>query len=79
MTIIDDLKKALGDDAVLTGDAISSRYRSDASRTGKYKPLALLRPASTDEVAATELAVMRRIKEALDPNGILNPGKVLGS
>ncbi len=81
MTIIDDLKKALGSDAVLTGDAISARYRSDASRTGKYKPLALLRPASTDEVAAV-LRLCHELRQSVVPQGGMtglaggaNPGK----
>jgi D-lactate dehydrogenase (cytochrome) len=31
------------------------------------------------EVGDVGLATMRRIKQALDPHNIMNPGKVLGS
>ena len=43
MAIIEDLRQALGDDAVLTGAAIGERYRSDASQTGEHLPRAVLR------------------------------------
>ncbi len=51
MTIIDDLRRALGDAAILTGSHIGPRHRSDASETGTAAPLALIRPRTTDEVA----------------------------
>lgn len=51
MSVIEDLKQALGD-AVLIGAQIGERYRSDASLTGRYLPKAVIRPANTEEVAA---------------------------
>lgn len=50
MSVIDDLKQALGD-AVLTGTEIGERYRSDASLTGRTLPKAVVRPANTHEVS----------------------------
>ncbi|MGF6176261.1 FAD-binding oxidoreductase [Ensifer sp. 4252] len=50
MSVIEDLKQALGD-AVLTGIEIGERYRSDASLTGHYLPKAVIRPANTEDVA----------------------------
>ena len=37
----------------------------------------LKRPAMAAHKDAVALAVMGRIKAALDPNGILNPGKII--
>lgn len=51
VNIIDELRTALGDDAVLVGDDVGDRYRSDASLTGTMLPKAVLRPSSVDGVA----------------------------
>ncbi len=50
MTIVDDLKQALGD-IVLTGKQIGERHRSDASLTGRELPRAVIRPTSSGEIA----------------------------
>lgn len=50
MTIVDDLKQALGD-IVLTGTEIGERHRSDASLTGRELPKAVIRPTSSEEIA----------------------------
>ncbi|KSV64557.1 hypothetical protein N182_11615 [Sinorhizobium sp. GL2] len=50
MTIVDDLKQALGD-IVLTGTQIGERHRSDASLTGRELPRAVIRPTSSGEIA----------------------------
>ncbi len=68
MTIFDELIDALGPDAVLTGAAIGERYRSDASTTGRTLPLAVLRPASTEQVSAA-LAICDRHHQAIVPQG----------
>jgi FAD/FMN-containing dehydrogenase len=39
---------------------------------GKLKPYMM-----TDWRGGAELALMRRIKDAIDPRGLMNPGKVL--
>lgn len=52
MSVIEELKSALGNDAVLSGEAIGERYRSDESLAGRLLPLAVVRPRSTDEVSA---------------------------
>jgi FAD/FMN-containing dehydrogenase len=68
MSIIDKLKHALGEDAVLTGDAIGARYRSDASLTGRSLPKAVLRPADVDQVAAA-LRLCHEHKQSVVPQG----------
>ena len=52
MSILDDLRAALGSSAVLEGEALSARPVSDMSGTGAARPRALIRPRSTDEVSA---------------------------
>ncbi len=68
MTVIDDLIEALGTDVVLTGEAIGGRYRSDASGTGTFLPLAVLRPGSTEQVSAA-LAICDRHRQPVVPMG----------
>jgi FAD/FMN-containing dehydrogenase len=68
LTIIDELKRALGGDAVLTGDEIGERYRSDASQTGKHLPKAVLRPASVEAVAAV-LRICNAHRQGVVPQG----------
>ena len=52
LPVIDDLMAALGADAVRCGDAIDARYQADWSGAAPVVPLALLRPVSTEQVAA---------------------------
>ncbi len=50
--LIDALTSMLGADAVLTGDAIGSRYRTDWSRMYPATPLAVVLPRSTEAVSS---------------------------
>jgi FAD/FMN-containing dehydrogenase len=50
--LCDEFIAALGAEAVVWGDAVEARYRADWSGMAPVCPLALLRPASTDQVAA---------------------------
>jgi FAD/FMN-containing dehydrogenase len=52
MQFLDGLIAALGPDAVVTGDAIPERHLSDWSGVPPVRPLAVVSPPSTDEVAA---------------------------
>ncbi len=61
------IKRAIHDLAHQLGGSFSAEHG-----IGQLKVDELERYAST-----TELEVMRAIKQALDPNGVLNPGKVL--
>jgi len=49
--IIGVLRKALGENAVLVGDAIGAKYHVDFSGEHACAPIAVLRPKSTDELA----------------------------
>ena len=50
--LLSALTQALGADAVATGDAIAPRHHSDWSGAAPVRPLALVRPRQTAEVAA---------------------------
>ncbi len=52
MSLLEDLRAALGAAAVLEKDALSARAVSDMSLTGNAAPRALIRPRGTVEVAA---------------------------
>jgi FAD/FMN-containing dehydrogenase len=98
--ILATLRHALGPDLVQSGAEAGARYHVDFSHENACVPLAVVRPRTTDEVAAilrachahgqtlrrqylhhsrnaAELDLMRRLKAALDPQGILNAARVL--
>ena len=50
--LLDELRSIVGADAVLTGADIPRKHGSDWSKLPEIMPLALVRPASTQEVAA---------------------------
>lgn len=52
MSLIEELKAALGPGAVFSGDDVPDRARSDASETGRHRPLVLVRPSTTQDVSA---------------------------
>lgn len=59
---------ALGPEAVIWGDSVALRYRSDWSGLAPVCPLALLRPANTEQVAAA-LRICYKYKIAVVPQG----------
>jgi hypothetical protein len=52
MDFVENLKAALGDSAVETGDDVPPRNRADASGADPVAPLALVLPRSTEAVSA---------------------------
>ncbi|MFD1327246.1 FAD-binding oxidoreductase [Mycoplana ramosa] len=68
MTIIEELKRALGPEAVLTGSEIGERYVSDASLTGRVAPMAVIRPRSVDAVSAA-LSICNAHGQPVIPQG----------
>ena len=67
-TFIDALVQAAGADAVQTGDAIPPRHHTDWSGTAPVAPLALVRPRSTEQVAAV-LALCTAHRVPVVPQG----------
>jgi FAD/FMN-containing dehydrogenase len=51
VSVIDQLRQALGEAAVLTGSAIGARHGSDKSEIGSHLPLAVIRPRTVDDVS----------------------------
>ncbi len=67
-TFIAALVTALGADAVRCGDAIDPRHRADWSGVAPVLPLALLRPTSTEQVAAA-LRICHAYRVPVVPQG----------
>ena len=66
--LIATLKQALGDAAVLTGDDVGAAHRVDFSHENPCLPAAVVRPASTEEVAAV-LAACHRARQPVVVQG----------
>jgi FAD/FMN-containing dehydrogenase len=67
LALWDEMARAVHDVVVSLGGSISAEHG-----IGQLKRAELVRVKS-----AVEIDLMRRIKAALDPKGILNPGKLL--
>ena len=57
------------------GDIFTSAIAMDGTITGEHGVGAAKLPYLTDRLGADQMALLRRIKAAFDPAGILNPGK----
>ena len=68
MTVVLELVAALGDDVVLTGDKIDTRFRSDMSLTGHVMPLAVIRPVTVEHVSLA-LSTCNRHRQPIVPQG----------
>jgi glycolate dehydrogenase FAD-linked subunit len=60
------------------GEIFTAAIRMDGTITGEHGVGAAKLPYLTERLGADQMALLRRIKAAFDPAGILNPGK-LGS
>jgi glycolate oxidase len=60
------------------GDIFKAAIGMEGTITGEHGVGAAKLPYLTDRLGADQMALLRRIKAAFDPAGILNPGK-LGS
>lgn len=65
--VVAELQAALGD-AVIVGEAIDPRHFSDWTRHAACRPLALVRPATTEQVAET-LAICQQHRQPVVPQG----------
>ncbi|HET8614916.1 MAG TPA: FAD-linked oxidase C-terminal domain-containing protein [Actinomycetales bacterium] len=59
------------------GDVVALALSLGGTLTGEHGVGTVKQPYLADQLSPDVLAVSRRIKDALDPLGILNPGKVL--
>lgn len=66
--VLEELRAALGPRGCLTGGEVPEAARSDASRTGRTLPEALLRPATVEEVSQA-MAICHRHGVPVAPQG----------
>ena len=67
-TILHTLTSALGDDAIRTGTAIDDRYLGDWSEKSAHRPLAVVLPRTTAQVATT-LRLCNAAHQSVVPQG----------
>jgi FAD/FMN-containing dehydrogenase len=67
-TLIDELREAIGAGAVLTGRDMPDRNATDWSGLPPIAPIAVVRPASTEDVSAV-LRICNRHGQAVTPQG----------
>ncbi len=67
-TILDQLTAALGADVITPGDAVDRRYHCDWSAIDPARPLALIRPRTTEQVS-TALRLCHAAGQTVVPQG----------
>ncbi|TGN97098.1 FAD-binding oxidoreductase [Burkholderia sp. USMB20] len=67
-TILHTLMSTLGNDAIRTGAAIGDRYLGDWSRKSAHRPLAVVLPRTTEQVATT-LRLCNDARQSVVPQG----------